>query len=338
MKTIYHLLLIFAGWNIATKSFAQTDSLDNLSTDEQLDFYHTQLQEQKKEKSTTYHEYINQLSNSFQNKAIQTNHNKQKSLFYSGLLIGITGCIFLLVFIIYKSQNIYKKLQKNQEQTRLLLENTEDINTAKARFLKEVSYKIRTPLNTVMGFSEILAENPELIEPEDLHTISETLQSNSQELQQLVNAVLDLSRLESGMMKYELSDYNLGQICQDAVSIICLHNDNKRRIGFSNSIAPGYDWVNTDVTRLTQIISGMLQKPAGIISKDKAEESRIHLSICKENPKTAHIKIYHAPILDNTSKDSLGSIRLQIARLFIEHFGGHFCIDSGNITFTYPLK
>ena len=338
MKTIYIILLISASWFFTTASFAQTDSLERLPTDELLELYHQQLKQQKKEKSATYHEYINQLSNSFQNKTIQTNHNKQKTLFYCCLLIGLAGCIFFLIFIIYKSQNIYKRLRKNQEQTRLLLENTEDINTAKARFLKEVSYKIRTPLNTVMGFSEILAENPELIEPEDLRTISESIQSNSQELQQLVNAVLDLSRLESGMMKFELSDYSIGQVCQDAVSIVCLHSDNNQHIGFSNSIAIGYDRINTDVSRLTQTISGLLQKTAGTIGKSNGEEPRIHLSNCKENDKTACIRIYHAPILYDTDKDSLGSIRLQIARHFIEHFGGQFGIDSGNITITYPLK
>lgn len=338
MKRIHILLIIATGWLTVTIGHAQTDSIAHLSVDEQLELYHTQLQQQKQQKSTTYHEYINQLSNTFQSKAIQTEHNKLKSLFYIGLLVGLSGCIFFLSFIIYKSHNIYKKLRQTQAQTRLLLENTEDINTAKARFLKEVSYKIRTPLNTVMGFSEILAENPELIDPEDLRTISDSIQSNSQELQQLVNAVLDLSRLESGMMKYDLSDYSLTQICQDAVSIICLREGNGRVIGFSNSIVSGHDRIHTDVSRLTQIISGMLQKPASSATENSQEEASIHLSICKENAKSASVEIRRAPILSNTSKDSLGSIRLQIARLFIEHFGGSFSIESENILFTYPLK
>ena len=190
-----------------------------------------------------------------------------------------------------------------------------------------------------MGLSDILANNPELIEPEDIKKISETIQSNSQELQQLVNAVLDLSRLESGMMKYNLADYSLKLICQDAISIVRLHNEHPiGEIAFDDQIGDAKDTINTDVTRLTQILSEMLYLPKKEEKKGTDEKVTLTLDFCKEKTSSLFVKITNSPMALYAEEESLNSIRQKIAQLLIEHFGGTFCIQSADITFTYPLK
>lgn len=301
--------------------------------------YREHLALQNAEENSFYHGLINQLNNSFQAKGIQTRYSKTSSLIYSVLLVAISLFCIFLVFITRRTLQLYQTQKANREKIRELLASTEDINTTKARFLREISYKIRTPLNSVMGLSEVLANNPELIEAEDVKNISETIQTNSQELQQLVNAVLDLSRLESGMMKYSLSDYSLTQICQDAISIVRLHDDTGSiRIDFNHAIEEGKDTIHTDVTRLTQMLSEMLHTPLYKVERSEGKHVCINLSECQENGNFLSVEIKNSPMTRNADEDSLNSIRQRIAQLFIEHFGGTFRIESEDIAFTYPLK
>lgn len=343
MKHLSLILVIFIGLSARSLAGNPIDSLEqtnaNLTVEKKIELYRKHLTLQNAEENTFYHGLINQLNNSFQAKAIQTHHTKTSILIYSILII--TLCIFclLLIYIIRQFLQLYHKEKQNREQTQILLDNTEDINTTKARFLQEISYKIRTPLNSVMGLSDILANNPELIEPEDIKKISETIQSNSQELQQLVNAVLDLSRLESGMMKYNLSDYSLKQICQDAISIVRMHSEHPiGEIAFDDQIGDAKDTINTDVTRLTQLLSEMLYLPKKEEKKGTDEKVTLTLDFCKENTSSLFVKITNSPMALYAEEESLNSIRQKIAQLLIEHFGGTFCIQSADITFTYPLK
>lgn len=345
MKQLILILFILIGLSANSLANNPIDSLEqtnaNLSVEKKIELYRKHLTLQNAEENSFYHELINQLNNSFQAKAIQTHHTKTSILIYSILIIAL--CIFglLLIYIIRQYLQLHQTEKRNREQTQMLLDNTEDINTTKARFLQEISYKIRTPLNSVMGLSEILANNPELIEPEDVKKISETIQNNSQELQKLVNAVLDLSRLESGMMKYNLSDYSLRQICQDAISIVRLHNEQPQpvdRISFDDRTGNTRDTINTDVTRLTQILSEMLSSSWQREKDEAHKEVVLTLAVCKENPSYLLVKVKNSPMTLHVDEESLNSIRQKIAQLFIEHFGGTFHIESADIIFTYPLK
>lgn len=78
----------------------------------------------------------------------------------------------------------------------------EEANEMKNRFLSNISYHIRIPLNGVVGFSQLIASEPNM--PDELRKVLFHHQKNSEELMRLVNDVLDLSRLEAGMMKFNI--------------------------------------------------------------------------------------------------------------------------------------
>ena len=99
-----------------------------------------------------------------------------------------------------------------------------------------MSYCVRLPLNAVMGFSQILSspEGDASLDDETREKISQIMKVNSGNLMQLVNSVLDLSRLESGMMKFVLSDCDIVQICKDAVSMSRMKEGNMAVITFDD--------------------------------------------------------------------------------------------------------
>lgn len=343
MKRIQLILFLIMGLVGSTSANTSVDSLEqaiaNLPVEEKIEQYREYLAFQNAEENAFNHSLINQLNNSFQAKALQMRYKKTSSLIYSILLVILCILSIFLIHVIRRMIQLYRSERQNEKKIQELLMSTEDINTTKARFLQEISYKIRTPLNSVMGLSEILANNPELIEAKDVKSISEAIQNNSQELQQLVNAVLDLSRLESGMMKYNLSDYSLTQICQDAISIVRLHDETGTiKIDFNSTVEEGKDTIHTDVARMTQILSDMLYAPLFRMEQSEDNHVSISLSGCNENLPLLQVRITNSPMTKNAEEDSLNSIRQEIAQLFIEHFGGTFHIQSEDIVFTYPLK
>ena len=131
------------------------------------------------------------------------------------LVTSIIIIIALLLFNLhmYRSR---KRLQQDEKEMRKLAIIAEEANEVKSRFLANMSYNIRIPLNNVVGFSQLLSTDNELDE-EERKEYSGIIQTNSGELIQLVNDVLDLSRLEANMMKFQLQDCNVKEWCNDCL-------------------------------------------------------------------------------------------------------------------------
>lgn len=101
---------------------------------------------------------------------------------------------------------IRKALKISEKETQIAKQQTEEANEMKNRFLSNMSHAIRVPLNGVLGFSQIIANDME-IDDDSRKEYAAIIQQNTEQLMRLVNNVLDLSRLEAGMMKKTLHTY-----------------------------------------------------------------------------------------------------------------------------------
>lgn len=111
----------------------------------------------------------------------------------------------------------------------------EKANETKNHFLSNMSYNIRILLNGVVGFSQLIASEPNMDES-TRQEYSAIIQKNSEELIQLVNDVLDLSRLEANMMKFQIQTYDVIALCNDAIYMAQMHNEGAISILFSTNI------------------------------------------------------------------------------------------------------
>lgn len=118
------------------------------------------------------------------------------------LLIGIS-------WDITNFQNIEQELIK----ARIKAEQSDRLKTA---FLANMSHEIRTPLNAIVGFSNLLP-SAETLEEEKLY--SSIINQNSEILLQLINDILDLSKIEAGTLEYVRQPMNLGEICRNIYQI-----------------------------------------------------------------------------------------------------------------------
>ena len=107
--------------------------------------------------------------------------------------------------------------QQSEEHAKTLAHEASAANRAKSDFLANMSHELRTPMNAIMGFSQVLSE--ENIKQEHQSYIN-MIASNSQNLLTLINDILDYSKIESGKMKVEICDCQIGDMVTEIESML----------------------------------------------------------------------------------------------------------------------
>ncbi len=158
-----------------------------------------------------------------------------------------TGGIGIIVDI-SKLKAIELKLRKSETQER-------QANNAKDDFLSIMSHEIRTPLNGVLGISHILLMNKHL--PEQKEQLI-ALKYASEHLLNLVNNILDYSKIESGNIIINKSEFSLSELL-DGLKISYSNKANEKGLYFIIDLDPNIpDLVIGDLTRLHQILHNLL--------------------------------------------------------------------------------
>ena len=134
----------------------------------------------------------------------------------------------------------------------------ERANHAKSSFLAHMSHELRTPLNAILGYSELLGESEELSDDgrQDLARI----RSAGTQLLSVISDVLDLSRIEAGVLEVHLSEVDVSQLVADAVSatqVLLESQGNDVRVSAPPSLV-----VHTDGPKLRQSVVNLLSNAA----------------------------------------------------------------------------
>jgi len=117
---------------------------------------------------------------------------------------------------------IEKDITKNKQMEQELIEakeKAEQSDKLKSAFIANMSHEIRTPLNAIVGFSRIMAETPDDEERKTYYTIVE---DNNERLLGLVNEILDLSKIESGIMEFERIPLKMSEFGEDVINTMSI--------------------------------------------------------------------------------------------------------------------
>jgi two-component system, cell cycle sensor histidine kinase PleC len=134
----------------------------------------------------------------------------------------------------------------------------EEANLAKSRFLASMSHELRTPLNAILGFSEVMAH--EVLGPMENDTYKEYAQdinTSGQHLLDLINEILDLSRIEAGRQTLSEECIKLADVAEDAVHLISLRARAKD-IKIMSMIEPSMPAIWVDERSVRQISLNLL--------------------------------------------------------------------------------
>lgn len=144
----------------------------------------------------------------------------------------------------------------------------EAANRAKSTFLATMSHEIRTPLNAVIGMASLLESTPLSVQQQDF---AQTILTASNFLLELINDILDYSRIESGQLDLDLTPFSLADLCRDAFDVVRLGAMDKH-IDLIDHLAPHLpDHFLGDRARIRQILVNLLSNavkftPAGFVS------------------------------------------------------------------------
>lgn len=254
---------------------------------------------------------------------------KQRINLYINLIsILIVVIVFLVILgLVIRSYRVQSYLRKSEQEMRNMAQEMELMNQAKERFLSSISANISQPLNGVVeGSLRLISEDN--LPDDERKKISEEITLTSDDLMKLINNILDLSRLEAGMMKYGLNDLELVNFTKSFVASLEANNGMQVRV-----VLPQREvMLNTDVTRLSELMTRLLSKA----DKENTEVAfEVHLSADGNSVECRAT----GSALASTQPSQDTIIMNEINRLFVEHFKGNYHIEKGiAITFSFPVS
>ena len=173
--------------------------------------------------------------------------------------IGITAQMILRIQPIYRS-GIYDGVLLNiidvTELVNAKLE-AEEANRAKSEFLANMSHELRTPLNSIIGFAEVMRDGicGELNEDQAASIID--IHESGKHLLQMINDILDLSKVEAGKMELQLEEFSLDMAIYDVQSII-RDMANKKQLNLQIVVEEDLPDIYADLVKFKQIMYNLL--------------------------------------------------------------------------------
>ena len=279
------------------------------------------------------------------------------------LALSIIGIILVLLRKARKAETVAKLAAKDtkklNDKLEIALKKAEDASLAKTRFLNNMSHDIRTPMNAILGYAQLMEEE---LKEKDLPETSdhlEKLQQSGNLLLSIINNVLDMARIESGKMEI---DENYGRIedIRQTLFEIFGNEAKKKNIALHYTINVEHEHILTDTTKVKEIFVNILSNAIKYTPSGGSVMINIDELVCDE-PGYMMVRIrvsdtgigmsqdYLTKIFDaftrerNTTKSKItgSGLGMSIVKRYVDLLGGTIDVESEpgkGSTFTVTLK
>jgi signal transduction histidine kinase len=192
-------------------------------------------------------------------------------------------------------------------------------NQAKTIFLANMSHDIRTPLNAIIGFTQIIRESEFYKNiPDDLQTSIENIELSGKNLLELINNILDLSKIEAGKMELNIENINLVILVQSIYSIN-LSLAERKEIQFKYSLDRTIpEFLKLDRTKVNQILMNLLSNAIKFTPNKKS----VYLKVYRLENKLVLEVIDEGIGIPSDKLDSIFDAYEQSDRKIVSNFGG----------------
>ncbi len=200
------------------------------------------------------------------------------------------------------SVGAYIKEHLLEEEMKKAKEEAESSNRAKSEFIANMSHEVRTPLNIVMGFSEILGSA--IQDPLQKSYVS-SIQTGAKNLLLLINDILDLSKIESGSLDWHPELINLGGIARDVVSIFSLKTQERGVSLVLDNKMDSHFLVESDEIRIRQILFNLVGNAVKFTTQG---EVRVEISFTDQTEEVLDLEIRVSDTGVGIKPEALGHI------------------------------
>ena len=230
------------------------------------------------------------------------------------------------------------KFERKQEEDKRKAEHSSQLKSA---FLANMSHEIRTPLNAIMGFSRVIAETDNYEQRQEYYDI---VDRNNFRLQELINDILDLSKIEAGTMEFNHSSVNLKLMCEDVKSTHTFRCKENVKLIFEEPESTLL--ISTDRSKLFQVFSNLIGNAIKFTSEGeirfgyKKINDRILFHVSDTGSGIAKDKlenIFNRHFMGSRTSQGAG-LGLSISKIIVEKLGGEIKVSSEigvGTTFTF---
>ena len=260
---------------------------------------------------------------------------------YAGLVTGVSFAIIFVLLLL-----VYSLLVSRKKQMEALKEaqNANAANIAKTTFLNHMSHDIRTPMNAIVGFTDIALK----LKPDrKVENYLKKIRQSSEYLMTLINDVLDISRIESGKLEYKPVPVDLGDMVNTVLSIARGYTENRDLI-FTVSIEKLKNpYVMADELRIREVLLNIISnavkftKDGGTISfaaesRPGKDEQHIIVRFRISDTGIGMSEEFQTRIFDEFSQENNGArtsykgtgLGMAIAKRYVDLMGGKIEVSS----------
>jgi PAS domain S-box-containing protein len=255
------------------------------------------------------------------------------------------------------ARDISDRIAMEQKTASIALENArlyeeaQEANRVKDDFLAVLSHELRTPLNAIVGYSRMMRGN--MLPPDQVARAIDVLERNARWLTQIVDDVLDVSRIVSGKIRLDVQAVDLAAIVDNAIGTVQPAADAKG-VRLQSLIDPRIAPVSGDPDRLQQVVWNLVSNAVKFTPKDGRVQVRLervnsHIEIVVSDTGVGISKEFLPHVFDRFRQADSGSTRrtsglglgLSIVKHLVEMHGGSVQAtsagDDQGATFTVRL-
>jgi len=243
--------------------------------------------------------------------------------------------------------------QKNVELEEQTLKTQEASETLK-KFLAMFSHELRSPLNSIIGFSDLLASQLEELPQSSVEEFMKNINASGKHLQLIINDILDLSKIESGTLDLHIASYPVSYF-EESIRRVLSASIQERQINLEFAFSPEFDEIVVDQTRFKQILINLVSNaikfsdPGGTVRiSSRREGNDIQFEVLDHGIGIKAADVTHLFKPFKQAADGKGMNRngiglgLVITKKLIELHGGTIWINSAwgegsTVSFRIPL-
>jgi len=169
-------------------------------------------------------------------------------------------------------------------QTQKTLEASDTLK----KFLATFSHELRSPLNSIIGFSDLVSTQLDGLPPQTIREFMKNINTSGRHLQQIINDILDLSKIEAGKMDLHIASYPVSYF-EESVMRVLAAALTTRNVSLEFRFPPDIEQLVVDQTRFKQILINLVSNavkfshPGGTVSVGfQREETDLHFTVADE--------------------------------------------------------